>query len=99
MADVGMSERCAPYRNQLGGLPFASIIPSRTPAFKLHRDIGRAKSAAAYSGGHWDSASGRYYSGARGGEIYERTERGWELRYRVERGTPTDELPWRKSAE
>lgn len=55
---------------------------------KCHAGLGLAKHAVAWPEG---------YSGVRGGEIYKRTENGWELLFRVESGTPTDELPWRES--
>ncbi|MGI5404168.1 hypothetical protein ACQEVG_32900 [Streptomyces sp. CA-135486] len=90
-----MDERCAPYRAKLNPAPFATIVPSRTPEVKYHAGLGRAKAAVGYSNGYWDEEARRTVYAARGGEIYERTSDGWELLYRVERGTPDDELPWR----
>jgi hypothetical protein len=90
-----MAERCAAYRSKLKPEPYATIVPSRRPEVKYHAGLGRAKSAVAYSNGYWDEEQRRTVYAARGGEIYERTADGWELLYRVERGTPDDELPWR----
>ncbi|MGW0468294.1 hypothetical protein ACWDX6_23965 [Streptomyces sp. NPDC003027] len=95
MTDRTMSDRCAPYRAKLNPAPYATIIPARTPEVKYHAGLGRAKSAVSYSGGYWDSDLGRHVNGARGGEIYERTADGWQLLFRVERGTPLEDLPWR----
>jgi hypothetical protein len=83
-----MESQCARYRACLKADPYASIVPGRVPAVKYHPGLGRAKSAVGY--GVW--------GGARGGEIYERTADGWALLYRVESGTPADELPWKESA-
>ncbi len=85
-AGNSMEAQCAPHVAKLRAEPFATIIPDRRPPVKLHAGIGLAKLAV----GHltWGRA-------VRGGEIYERTADGWELLYRVEAGTPTDELPWR----
>ncbi|MEU3986118.1 hypothetical protein AB0F77_39680 [Streptomyces sp. NPDC026672] len=82
-----MEAQCAPYRGKLQAAPFATIIPDRRPEVKYHAGIGLAKLAVAY----------HTWGGARGGEIYERTADGWELIYRVEEGTSSDELPWRDS--
>jgi hypothetical protein len=79
--------QCAPYRSRLKAKPFATIIPGRRPEVKYHAGLGVAKLAVAY----------QTRTGARGGEIYERTADGWSLLFRVEAGTPADELPWRKS--
>ncbi|MFF3140423.1 hypothetical protein ACFVRU_01490 [Streptomyces sp. NPDC057927] len=62
---------------------------------KYHAGLGRAKSAVAYSVGHYNETTRRYEQTPRGGEIYKRTADGWELLYRVEKGTPTEELPWK----
>ncbi|MFF9525401.1 hypothetical protein ACF1DV_25980 [Streptomyces achromogenes] len=83
-----MEAQCAPLLKKLKSEPFATIIPDRRPAVKLHAHIGLAKLAVAWT----DSV----YSGARGGEIYECTADGWSLLFRVEAGTPTDQLPWRE---
>ncbi|MGW1268163.1 hypothetical protein [Streptomyces sp. NPDC002491] len=82
---TSMQEQCARYLPKLRADAYATIVPDRRPAVKCHAGIGLAKLAVGY--GTW--------SGARGGEIYKRTETGWELLYRVESGTPSDELPWR----
>lgn len=81
-----MEAQCAGYRSKLNPAPFATIVPSRRPEVKYHAGMGRAKSAVSYA----------VWGGARGGEIYERTADGWALLYRVESGTPTDELPWKR---
>lgn len=84
---MSMEEQCAPYLPKLHPEPYATIVPDRQPAVKFHAGLGRAKSAVAY----------RDWGGARGGEIYELTELGWRLAYRVESGTATTDLPWNKS--
>jgi hypothetical protein len=81
-----MEQQCAEHHHKLKAEPFATIIPDRKPAVKCHAHIGLAKLAIGWDGG---------FSGARGGELYELTDEGWKLRYRVESGTPADELPWR----
>ncbi|MGW2950745.1 hypothetical protein [Streptomyces eurythermus] len=81
----GMEAQCAPYRAKLKAEPFASIVPGRRPEVKYHAGLGLAKLAVAYPS----------WGGARGGEIYERTVDGWSLLFRVERGTSSDQLPWR----
>lgn len=83
-----MEAQCAPYRSRLKAEPFATIIPDRRPEVKYHAGLGVAKLAVAYQ--TWGRT-------VRGGEIYERTADGWSLLYRVEAGTPANELPWRKS--
>lgn len=83
-----MAAQCAPYRSKLKPAPFATIVPGRRPEVKYHAGVGPAKAAVTHAGG-WRPVD------ARGGEIYKRTEEGWELLYRVESGTPADELPWR----
>lgn len=95
MTETPMERRCAVYRDKLKGEPFASIVPARTPELKYHGSIGRAKSAVAYSEGFQDPDTGRYVGRPRGGEIYRRAADGWELVYRVEKGTPTSALPWK----
>ncbi|MFF1625606.1 hypothetical protein [Streptomyces sp. NPDC058272] len=85
---TSMEAQCAEHRGKLRYEPFATIIPDRRPAVKYHPGLGRAKSAVGWSGG---------WSGVRGGEIYEHTADGWALLFRVEAGTPADELPWRES--
>ncbi|GAB1326930.1 hypothetical protein [Streptomyces sennicomposti] len=87
MSDI--ESMCAPHRSKLKGEPFATIVPDRRPTVKYHAGIALAKLAVGWAGG---------YSGARGGEIYERTADGWSLLYRVEAGTPADDLPWRRTA-
>lgn len=82
-----MEAACAPHLPKLNPAPFATIIPDRRPPVKLHSGVGLAKLAVGYAG------RGR----ARGGEIYKRTVDGWELLYRVESGTPLNELPWKES--
>lgn len=82
-----MEAQCAPHVKKLKAEPFATIIPDRRPAVKLHADIGLAKLAVGYLG--WGHT-------VRGGEIYERTADGWSLLFRVEAGTPASELPWRQ---
>ncbi|MFG3014344.1 hypothetical protein ACGFZB_28775 [Streptomyces cinerochromogenes] len=82
-----MEAQCARYRSKLKAEPFATIIPDRHPEVKYHAGIGLAKLAVAY----------QTWGGARGGEIYERTADGWSLLFRVEAGTPANELPWRVS--
>nr|WSW58460.1 hypothetical protein OG513_07630 [Streptomyces sp. NBC_00998] len=84
-----MEAQCARYRAALTFEPYASIVPSRRPEVKYHAGLGRAKSAVGY----------HVWGGARGGEIYERTADGWSLLYRVESGTPMEELPWRANGE
>lgn len=83
-----MEAACAMYLRVLRAEPYASIVPGRRPAVKCHAHIGLAKLAVGYA------ESG---SGVRGGEIYKRTDDGWELLFRVESGTPASELPWRES--
>ncbi|MFJ6720527.1 hypothetical protein [Streptomyces sp. NPDC091259] len=83
-----MEAQCARYRDALKYDAFASIVPSRRPEVKYHAGLGRAKLAVAYA--NWGAA--------RGGEIYEMTADGWSLLYRVESGTPTEELPWKERA-
>ncbi|MDG9711139.1 hypothetical protein [Streptomyces sp. DH10] len=95
MTETPMERRCAVYRDKLKGEPFASIVPSRSPELKYHGSIGRAKSAVAYTERIYDQEQRRTYDGARGGEIYRRTADGWELAYRVEKGTLVSELPWK----
>lgn len=93
-----MQERCAQFRNLLKGMPYASLVPSRDPVLKYHVGLGRAKSAVAWERpSRWNySTSAFEYRGARGGEIYKRTDNGtWELLYRVEEGTTPEELPWK----
>jgi hypothetical protein len=90
-----MERRCAAYRNRLKGEPFASIVPARSPELKYHGSLGRAKTAVAYNERIYDPVNRRTFDGARGGEIYRRTSDGWELAYRVEKGTPTSALPWK----
>ncbi|MEV5319122.1 hypothetical protein AB0K92_15955 [Streptomyces sp. NPDC052687] len=80
-----MEVQCAPHVERLEAEPFATIIPDRRPPVKCHAGIGLAKLAVAYE----------TRRGARGGEIYERTADGWSLLYRVEAGTPAEELPWK----
>ncbi|HLL34178.1 MAG TPA: hypothetical protein VK545_09865 [Streptomyces sp.] len=82
-----MEAQCAPHVAKLKAEPFATIIPDRRPPVKCHAGVGLAKLAVAY----------QTWGGARGGEIYERTADGWSLLYRVEAGTPAEELPWRGS--
>jgi hypothetical protein len=82
-----MEAQCAPHLPKLKTEAFATIVPDRSPPVKCHAGIGLAKLAVAYAS----------WGGARGGEIYERTADGWSLLFRVEAGTPADELPWRKS--
>lgn len=94
---TAMEDRCAPYLAKLRSEPYASIVPARTPAVKYHAGLNRAKSAVAYSVSVRDD-SRRYgwrHHCARGGEIYTLGPDGWELVYRVEHGTPSDELPWK----
>lgn len=83
-----MEAACAMYLRVLRAEPYASIIPDRRPAVKCHSNIGLAKLAVGYA--TWGRT-------VRGGEIYRRTDDGWELVFRVESGTPTSELPWRES--
>lgn len=85
MPQPNMETQCARYRAGLKSDPFASIIPGRRPEVKYHAGLGRAKNAVAY----------QEFEGARGGEIYERTADGWSLLFRVESGTPAEELPWK----
>jgi hypothetical protein len=84
-----MEARCKHYREKLvepKTPTYATIIPDRyQQPVKLHMCIGQAKAAIAYT----------YWSGARGGELYQKTAEGWELLYRVERGTATADLPWK----
>jgi hypothetical protein len=83
---MSMEERCARYK--LPSHPaFASIIPTRHPEVKMHSGVGTAKAAVGYQWNHGK---------ARGGEIHEWRDDAWHLLYRVEAGTPTTELPWRK---
>ncbi|MFD9442121.1 hypothetical protein [Streptomyces sp. NPDC060001] len=82
-----MQDDCAPHHKKLKVEAYATIIPDRRPPVKCHAGIGLAKLAVAYQS----------WGGARGGEIYRRTEAGWELLYRVESGTPSSELPWKES--
>jgi hypothetical protein len=81
-----MEAQCAPHRDKLNAAPFATIIPDRRPPVKYHAGIGLAKLAVAYE----------TWGGARGGEIYKRTDGGWELLFRVEAGTSSDALPWKR---
>lgn len=81
-----MEQQCAEHRSKLKAEPFATIIPDRRPPVKCHAHIGLAKLAIAYESFHGQ---------ARGGELYELTDDGWKLRYRVESGTPAADLPWR----
>lgn len=85
---TSMEAQCAPYRTRLRAEPFASIVPDRRPEVKYHAGLGLAKLAVGYL--TWGRT-------VRGGEIYERTADGWSLLFRVESGTPADELPWRES--
>lgn len=98
--DLGMEERCEPWRDGLKGLPYASIVPDRHPALKYHNGLHRAKSAVAYErNSRWNYDARTWeYRGARGGEIYERDGHGWKLLYRVEAGTIPEDLPWRNEA-
>jgi hypothetical protein len=73
-----MQEACTPHHSKLKVEAFATIIPGRRPPVKCHAGIGLAKLAIGYSD----------WGGVRGGEIYKRTENGWELLFRVESGTP-----------
>jgi hypothetical protein len=84
---MNMEEQCSRYK--LPDRPaYASIIPSRySSTVKMHSGIGTAKAAIAYH---------RSAGKARGGEIHEWRDDAWHLLYRVEAGTPTTELPWRK---
>lgn len=83
-----MEAACAMYLRKLTAKPpYASIIPDRRPVVKCHSNIGLAKLAVGYSA----------WGGVRGGEIYRRTDDGWELVFRVESGTPASELPWREN--
>ncbi|MCY0926258.1 hypothetical protein OTB20_08565 [Streptomyces sp. H27-H1] len=86
MARPSMEAQCARYRDALRYESFASIIPARRPEVKYHVGLHRAKLAVGYV----------EYERVRGGEIYEMTADGWSLLYRVEYGTPTDELPWKE---
>jgi hydroxypyruvate isomerase len=83
---TSMEAMCAEHRSKLKAEPYATIIPDRRPAVKCHAHIGLAKLAIAYES---------YHQQARGGELYELTDDGWKLLYRVEACTPVKELPWR----
>ncbi|MEV6684419.1 hypothetical protein AB0N28_03585 [Streptomyces sp. NPDC051130] len=85
MPQADMEAQCARYRDALKYESFASIIPARRPEVKYHVGLHRAKAAVGYV----------EYESVRGGEIYERTTNGWSLLYRVESGTPAEELPWK----
>ncbi|MGP3750853.1 hypothetical protein [Streptomyces sp. IBSNAI001] len=86
---MNIETECAPHRAKLKAEPFASIVPDRRPPVKVHAGIGLAKLAVGY----------QTWGGARGGEIYERTADGWQLLFRVEAGTQTDDLPWNKEEQ
>lgn len=93
-----IEERCAPWRGGLKGLPYASIVPDRSPELKYHNGLHRAKSAVAYERPPFYLHRGQRleYGGVRGGEIYERDGHAWKLLFRVEAGTLPEDLPWRK---
>ncbi|MDX2575935.1 hypothetical protein PV332_10625 [Streptomyces scabiei] len=91
-----MDAQCAPYRQKLNPAPYATIIPDRKPAVKYHAGSGLAKLAVGYIGRYWSTVRQSWIDVVRGGEIYKRTADGWELLYRVEQGTPADELPWKE---
>jgi hypothetical protein len=88
MAQPSMEVQCARYRHALKYESFASVVPARRPEVKYHVGLHRAKAAVGYV----------EYESVRGGEIYEMTADGWSLLYRVESGTPAEELPWRSRA-
>ncbi|MFB7823834.1 hypothetical protein [Streptomyces hydrogenans] len=94
-----MATQCAPFRRKLQFEPYASIVPDRRPEVRYHPGLGRAKSAVGLTNGLTRDASGRMVSPVRGGEIYEHTADGWKLLYRVEAGSPAEELPWRVRGE
>lgn len=79
--------------------PFSSVVPGRYPEQKTHSDIRYAKTAVGPSylhrphmvRGEWCCRS------ARGGQIYEWTGTEWRLLFDVQPGSPSCELPWRKS--
>ncbi|MEU6704754.1 hypothetical protein [Streptomyces wuyuanensis] len=93
-----MESRCDYFREFLKDSPYATLIPTRSPMFKCHAGLGRAKSAVAYELPHrYNRETSRYeYAGVRGGEVYKRVGGVWELLYRVEEGTLPEDLPWRK---
>lgn len=95
-----MEERCEPWRKDLVGLPYASIVPDRSPALKYHVGLGRAKSAVAWERPNYYNRETRQfeYRGVRGGEVFERDGHSWRLLYRVEAGTLPEDLPWRNEA-
>lgn len=92
-----MGKRCEPWQRDLGGLPYVSIVPDRTPALKYHVGLARAKAAVAWERpSRYNRDTRRFeYRGVRGGEIYERDGHSWKLLHRVEAGTIPEDLPWR----
>jgi hypothetical protein len=95
---TAMEEQCAPYLAKLHPEPYATIVPDRSPEVKFHAGLGRAKSAVAYREQYVCGDDLLRQRVARGGEIYELSETGWRLLYRVESGTATADLPWRTAA-
>lgn len=87
-----MEAACAPYMRTLEASTYASVVPDRKPVVKFHQRPAGAKAAVALSMSFYLLRR----RGARGGEIYERTANGWSLLYRVEEGTASADLPWRR---
>lgn len=71
----------------------ATRIYDRTPEWKFHTDLGKAKNALAYGDGY-DRKT--YQSYARAGEIWVLGIDEWELYYACEKGTYVKDLPWRQ---
>lgn len=94
---TSMEERCEGPRKGLAGMPYASIVPTRTPALKYHVGLGRAKAAVAWElSNRYNYETRRFeYQGVRGGEVYKRDGHSWQLLYRVEAGTLPEDLPWK----
>lgn len=64
---------------------YKTVVPARWPESKLHEKLGAAKGALTYS--NW---------GTRGGQLYELRAGQWNLLFDVPRGTPLEDMPWKK---
>ena len=65
----------------------ATRIYDRSPEWKYHESMGKARSAISYT---------MQYKTAREGEIWEYVDGEWRLNYECKPGTHVDDLPWRR---